>query len=135
MAASIALPLDVRRVILKVEGAPSRRSISATRFMLYFQIATAANAKTPPPITITATAMSATRVLFRLMPVAMYSALEGGCDGADVVAVGGIIPDRVEVGPAKISVATSPVRDAGGKERSIPAEMSSSRLSSFRSTS
>src|SRR5690349_2707542 len=136
MAASIALPLDVRRVILNVEGAPGGRSISATRLTWYFQIAIAANDKTPAPITITATAMSATRTLLRLIPVAMYSALDVGCAiGTEVVDAGATIPDRADGELSKISVATWPLRGDGGRDRSIPAEISSSRLSSFRSTS
>src|SRR5262249_12452579 len=97
MAASIALPLDVRRGILNVDGAPGRRSISSSGFRLYFQIANAANVKTAPLITITAPAMSAIRVLLRLIPVAMYSALDIGCDvEMDVVDVGATIPDRAD---------------------------------------
>src|SRR6185369_9381044 len=133
MAASIALPLDVRRVILMFGG---NRFASVGRLTAYFQMPKAASEITVPPTMIAAIARSATKSLLRLIPVAMYSALDVGCGAEiDVVEVGATIPDRAEGELSKSSVAISTLRDDGGMERSIPAEISSSRLSSFRSTS
>src|SRR5205807_9665471 len=83
-----------------------------------------------------ATAAKLAPVLWRLISLLMYSALDVGCAAgtAPVCCVDGMLVDPI-ADCEKVCVATSARRDVGGVERSRPAVISTSRLTSLKSTS